>query len=76
MPTIIMDSCSYTRLGLTDYLTTHGVKKRQINAISNIDDLHEKCSKLKPSLVFINEDCFIHEANATERIKRGDFTAP
>ncbi|MGO4742416.1 transcriptional regulator RcsA [Serratia quinivorans] len=69
MPTIIMDSCSYTRLGLTDYLTTHGVKKRQINAISDIDDLHEKCSKLKPSLVFINEDCFIHEANATERIK-------
>ncbi|AML57908.1 Colanic acid capsular biosynthesis activation accesory protein RcsA, co-regulator with RcsB [Serratia rubidaea] len=25
---------------------------------------------MKPSLVFINEDCFIHESNATERIKR------
>lgn len=70
MPTIIMDSCSYTRLGLTDYLTSHGVKKRHINAIEDIDSLHEKCSKLNPSLVFINEDCFIHEANATERIKR------
>lgn len=70
MPTIIMDSCSYTRLGLTDYLTTWGIKKRHINAINNTDELCEKCSKLKPSLVFINEDCFIHEAHATERIKR------
>ncbi|QOU00318.1 hypothetical protein SCH909_3138 [Serratia marcescens] len=55
MPTIIMDSCSYTRLGLTDYLTSHGVKKRHINAIEDIDSLHEKCSKLNPSLVFIIE---------------------
>ncbi|AVJ18289.1 transcriptional regulator RcsA [Serratia rhizosphaerae] len=70
MPTIIMDSCSYTRLGLTDYLTSNGVKKRQINAATDIDNLHEKCTRLKPSLVFINEDCFIHESNATERIKR------
>lgn len=70
MPTIIMDSCSYTRLGLADYLTTHGIKKSHINDINDIDGLHEKCCKLRPSLVFINEDCFIHEANATERIKR------
>lgn len=28
MPTIIMDSCSYTRLGLTDYLTSNGVRKK------------------------------------------------
>lgn len=70
MPTIIMDSCSYTRLGLTDYLTSHGVKKRQIYAVTHIDVLHQKCTKLKPHLVFLNEDCFIHEADATERIKR------
>ncbi|WP_025123363.1 MULTISPECIES: transcriptional regulator RcsA [unclassified Serratia (in: enterobacteria)] len=70
MPIIIMDSCSYTRLGLTDYLASHGVKKRQINAVTHIDGLHEKCTKLKPNMVFLNEDCFIHEADATERIKR------
>ncbi|GAA3886733.1 transcriptional regulator RcsA [Gibbsiella dentisursi] len=69
MPTIIMDSCSYTRRGLTDYLAAHGVKKKHINAIVDIDELHEKCNSHKPTLVFINEDCFIHEANATERIK-------
>jgi len=28
MPTIIMDSCSYTRLGLMDYMTVKGVKKK------------------------------------------------
>lgn len=70
MPTIIMDSCSYTRLGLTDYLTAQGMKKRQINAVTDIDCLKEKCAKLKPTLVFLNEDCFIYEADATERIKR------
>ena len=70
MPTIIMDSCSYTKLGLTDYLTSQGMKKRHISAVTDIDSLDAKCAKLQPSLVFLNEDCFIHEANATERIKQ------
>ncbi|PLR40633.1 transcriptional regulator RcsA [Chimaeribacter californicus] len=70
MPTIIMDSCSYTRLGLTDYLTSNGVRKKHINAINDLESLQERCSKLNPNVVFINEDCFIHEANAKERIKR------
>lgn len=70
MPTIIMDSCSYTKLGLTDYLAEHGMKKRHISAVTDINCLKEKCTKLKPNLVFLNEDCFIHEADATERIKR------
>lgn len=70
MPTIIMDSCSYTRIGLTSYLASHGIKKRHIHTATHIDSLHEKCSKVKPHLVFLNEDCFIHEADATERIKR------
>ncbi len=46
------------------------MKKRQISAVHHIDGLHEKCAKLKPNMVFLNEDCFIHEADATERIKR------
>ncbi|AHG22017.1 capsule biosynthesis protein CapA [Chania multitudinisentens RB-25] len=70
MPTIIMDSCSYTKLGLSGYLTSHGVKKRDISTSTNIDCLNEKCIKLRPNVVFLNEDCFIHEANATERIKQ------
>ena len=31
MSTIIMDLCSYTRLGLTGYLLSRGVKKREMH---------------------------------------------
>ncbi|NDL62644.1 transcriptional regulator RcsA [Acerihabitans arboris] len=70
MPTIIMDSCSYTRLGLTGFLTDTGVKKRNINIVADIGQLQSKCSRVKPDVVFVNEECFIHEPDATERIKR------
>lgn len=70
MATIIMDSCSYTRLGLTGFLTSTGVKRRNINTVVDITQLQGKCDRLKPEVVFINEECFIHEQDATERIKR------
>lgn len=43
MSTIIMDLCSYTRLGLTGYLLSRGVKKREINDIETVDDLAIAC---------------------------------
>lgn len=69
MSTIIMDLCSYTRLGLTGYLLSRGVKKREINDIETVDDLAIACDSQRPSVVFINEDCFIHDASNSERIK-------
>ncbi|PKH24743.1 transcriptional regulator RcsA [Enterobacterales bacterium CwR94] len=69
MPTIIMDSCSYTRIGLTDYMSIKGVKKKNIYSVADIEQLNIKCSQLKPGVVFINEDCFIHEMDASDRIK-------
>ncbi|EJI8605067.1 TPA: transcriptional regulator RcsA [Escherichia coli] len=69
MSTIIMDLCSYTRLGLTGYLLSRGVKKREINDIETIDDLAIACDSQRPSVVFINEDCFIHDASNSQRIK-------
>ncbi|HGU1011534.1 TPA: transcriptional regulator RcsA, partial [Escherichia coli] len=63
MSTIIMDLCSYTRLGLTGYLLCRGVKKREINDIETVDDLAIACDSQRPSVVFINEDCFIHDAS-------------
>ncbi|MCV5056587.1 hypothetical protein OFO77_20575, partial [Escherichia coli] len=63
MSTIIMDLCSYTRLGLTGYLLSRGVKKREINDIETVDDLAIACDSQRPSVVFINEDCFIHDAS-------------
>lgn len=69
MSTIIMDLCSYTRLGLTGYLWSRGVKKREINDIETVDDLAIACDSQRPSVVFINEDCFIHDASNSQRIK-------
>ena len=69
MSTIIMDLCSYTRLGLTGYLLSIGVKKREINDIETVDDLAIACDSQRPSVVFINEDCFIHDASNSQRIK-------
>ncbi len=69
MSTIIMDLCSYTRLGLTGDLLSRGVKKREINDIETVDDLAIACDSQRPSVVFINEDCFIHDASNSQRIK-------
>ncbi|HAH5411117.1 TPA: transcriptional regulator RcsA [Escherichia coli] len=69
MSTIIMDLCSYTRLGLTGYLLSRGVKKREINDIETVDDLAIACDSQRPSVEFINEDCFIHDASNSQRIK-------
>ena len=69
MSTIIMDLCSYTRLGLTGYLLSRGVKKREINDIETVDDLAIACDLQRPSVVVINEDCFIHDASNSQRIK-------
>ncbi len=69
MSTIIMDLCSYTRLGLTGYLLSRGVKKREINDIETVDDLAIACDSQRPSVVFINEDCFVHDASNSQRIK-------
>ena len=69
MSKIIMDLCSYTRLGLTGYLLSRGVKKREINDIETVDDLAIACDSQRPSVVFINEDCFIHDASNSQRIK-------
>ena len=69
MSTIIMDLCSYTRLGLTGYLVSRGVKKREINDIESVDQLKVACDLHHPSVVFINEDCFIHDPANSQHIK-------
>ncbi|ELY2668011.1 transcriptional regulator RcsA [Cronobacter sakazakii] len=69
MSTIIMDLCSYTKLGLTGYLSTRGVRKRQIFHADSVETLEEACQLRKPHVVFINEDCFIHDPESSQHIK-------
>lgn len=70
MSTIIMDLCSYTRLGLTGYLASRGVKKRDIDNVDNVNGLAEICAAPGPAVVFINEDCFIHDVQSSLHIKQ------
>ena len=70
MSTIIMDLCSYTRLGLTGYLASRGVKKRDIDNVDNVDGPAEICAVRRPAVVFINEDCFIHDVQSSLHIKQ------
>ena len=70
MSTIIMDLCSYTRLGLTGYLASRGVKKRDIDNVESVEGLTELCASRRPSVVLINEDCFIHDVQSSLHIKQ------
>lgn len=70
MSTIIMDLCSYTRLGLTGYLASRGIKKRDVIDIESVTELEEACETRSPSVVFINEDCFIHDTESSQHIKQ------
>ncbi|MDU5452605.1 transcriptional regulator RcsA [Pseudescherichia vulneris] len=70
MSTIIMDLCSYTRLGLTGYLASRGVKKRDIKDVSSVGELGSACEAWRPAVVFINEDCFIHDLEQSQHIKQ------
>ncbi len=69
MSTIIMDLCSYTRLGLTGYLASRGIKKRDIIEVRSALSLKERCESLRPAVVFLNEDCFIHHEESNQLIR-------
>ena len=70
MSTIIMDLCSYTRLGLVGYLASRGVRKRHITDVETVEQLAQACQSQTTSVVFINEDCFIHDPDSSQRIKQ------
>ena len=69
MSTVIMDVCSYTRMGLNDYLIERGVRERRIANVESIGELEAICTSWLPQVVFINEDCFIHKTSASRQIK-------
>ncbi|MGE0970006.1 transcriptional regulator RcsA [Klebsiella sp. WOUb02] len=70
MSTIIMDLCSYTRLGLTGYLTSRGIRKRDISEVQTAASLKESCESSRPAVVFLNEDCFIHNEESNQLIRQ------
>lgn len=47
-----------------------GRKKKGINDIETVDELAIACGAHQPSVVFINEDCFIHTPSDSQQIKQ------
>lgn len=45
-------------------------EKREINDIETVDELAIACGAHQPSVVFINEDCFIHTPSDSQQIKQ------
>lgn len=70
MSTVIMDSCSYTKQGLISYLTSRGINSQNISSVETIAELTNSCQNSSPRVVFINEDCFIHDAAHCYQIKK------
>ncbi|HFD3289583.1 TPA: transcriptional regulator RcsA [Klebsiella pneumoniae] len=70
MSTMIMDLCSYTRLGLTGYLTSRRIKKQEIVEVNNAADLQKHCTSCCPAVVFLNEDCFVHDDESNGIIRQ------
>ncbi|HGW1881103.1 TPA: transcriptional regulator RcsA [Klebsiella pneumoniae] len=70
MSTMIMDLCSYTRLGLTGYLTSRGIKKQEIVEVNSAADLLKHCTSCCPAVVFLNEDCFVHDDESNGIIRQ------
>jgi LuxR family capsular biosynthesis transcriptional activator len=65
-----MDSCSYTKQGLISYLTSRGINSQNISSVETIAELTNACQNSSPRVVFINEDCFIHDTEHCYQIKK------
>jgi len=70
MSTVIMDSCSYTKQGLITYLTSRGINSQNISGVETIAELADVCQNSSPRVVFINEDCFIHDIEHSHQVKK------
>ena len=58
------------RLGLTGYLTSRGIKKQEIVEVNCAEDLHRHCASCCPAVVFLNEDCFVHDDESNNIIRQ------
>lgn len=70
MLTVIMDSCSYTKQGLTSYLISRGVDSQNITTVGTATELADACQTLAPHVVFMSEDCFIHNSEHSYQMKK------
>ncbi|YBI99590.1 transcriptional regulator RcsA [Klebsiella pneumoniae] len=55
---------------LTGYLTSRGIKKHEIVEVNSAADLQKHCTSCCPAVVFLNEDCFVHDDESNGIIRQ------
>lgn len=69
MQTIILDSCSYTCLGLLQSLCDSGIQEKNVSFVRNFDQLSLRSLQKKTGVIFINEACLQPHDENSEQIR-------
>lgn len=57
-------------VGIDGYLTSRGIKKQEIVEVNSAADLQKHCTSCCPAVVFLNEDCFVHDDESNGIIRQ------
>lgn len=70
MSAIIIDLCSYTQFALKAWCIKYGMPENMIRCASELKSSENKYLENNADLFFINEECFIHDGQATDRLRQ------
>jgi LuxR family capsular biosynthesis transcriptional activator len=66
MRIVILDSCCFTPLGLSDIVNSERGYDREIQHVRQLTQLPQCCHQYQPNVVFINEDCLPTPADSQQ----------
>lgn len=69
MQTIILDSCSFTCLGLVQSLRDNGIQAQDVSFVRTFDQLNLSSMQKTPGVVFINETCLQPHSDNRDQIR-------
>lgn len=69
MQTIILDSCSFTCLGLAQSLRDNGIQAQDVSFVRTFDQLNLSSLQKTPGVVFINEACLQPHSDNRDQIR-------
>lgn len=65
MTVFILDPCTYTKYALKSSLLENGIKG-SIRDVDSINSLKNKCRNAKPSIIFINQNCYQYQGDSED----------
>ncbi|MBV6819059.1 transcriptional regulator RcsA [Rahnella sp. PD12R] len=69
MSSLIVDKCFYTQLALHSLLQLNGQHQKDILSLKDINALQAACNSLRPEIIFVNEDCFVTDAQSGHALR-------